>query len=124
HARHRLWSRRRYHYRDYRCLHRRLAAASAWHPSWQRIGRGNHQRHDRRDGPAVYPKSRSWPQRLGRLGLAQALLINSPTEGADKPVWAIVKTATWDCSRLLFGAAAASLVLLLVAVGGRPAAAQ
>ena len=39
-------------------------------------------------------------------------------------MWAIVKNTTWDCSRLLFGAAAGSLLMLLVAVSGKPAAAQ
>jgi hypothetical protein len=37
---------------------------------------------------------------------------------------AIVKNTAWACSRLLFGAAAGSLVVLLVAVSGKPAAAQ
>jgi hypothetical protein len=37
--------------------------------------------------------------------------------------WAIVKNTTWDCSRLLCGIAAGSLVVL-VAVSGKPAAAQ
>jgi hypothetical protein len=37
--------------------------------------------------------------------------------------WAIVKNTAWDCSRLLCGIAAGSLVVLL-AVGGKSATAQ
>jgi hypothetical protein len=72
-ARHRLWDHRRSpHWNRWR-LHRQLAAASTRHSSWLGDCCSDHQRHDRRAGPAVdHP-----PQRIMLVAAIQQHLHGS-----------------------------------------------